>query len=220
MGLPPTKKKPGESIRKLANERHQSAMWRYAFAVVFLLGSVLLFSTFGTFLLGILLSLGGLVTSYYLYSSGQHLMKRSGDAKRGAKAETEVAELLRPLERKGWQVEYNLRIRRWGDADVVLYSPKGKWYVVDVKSHGGTKIYEDGRLRKRYGRETYDFKEGDLMGKVKGQAKEVGSLKGVRWVTPLLCFTKGDVNIPSNEVNGVYVVNSTKLLSALIQLDR
>ncbi len=220
MGLPPTKKLPGESIRKLGNERHQSAMWHYAFAVGFFIGTVLLLSTFGTTLLGILLSLGGLVTSDYLYSSGQHLMKRAGDAKRGAKAETEVAELLRPLERKGWQVEYNLRIRRWGDADVVLHSPKGKWYVVDVKSHGGTKIYEDGRLRKRYGRKTYDFQEGDLISKVKGQAQEVESLKGVRWVTPLLGFTKGDVNIPSNQAGGVYIVNATKLLDTLMQLDR
>ena len=216
----PTKKLPGESIRKLGNDRHQSAMRRYALAVGFFIGAVLLFSTFGISWLGILLSLGGLVTSYYLYSSGQHLMKRSGDAKRGAKAETEVAELLRPLERKGWEVEYNLRIRRWGDADVVLHSPKGKWYVIDVKSHGGTKVYEDGRLRKRYGRETYDFKEGDLIVKVKVQAKEVGSLKGVRWVTPLLCFTKGDVRISTNEVSGVYVVSAANLVNTLLQLDR
>lgn len=39
---------------------------------------------------------------------------------------------------------------------------------------------------------TYDFEEGDLIGKVKGQAKEVKSLKGARWVTAMLGFTKGE----------------------------
>jgi|GEM_PF-6784395 len=43
----PTKKLPGESIRKLGNDRHQSAMRRYALAVGFFIGAVLLFSTFG-----------------------------------------------------------------------------------------------------------------------------------------------------------------------------
>lgn len=218
--MPSTKRPPGENIRKLGQQRHQSALLHYALAAGVLFGAVLFFVTNGTSLLGLLLSIGGLTGSYYLYCSGQHLMKRAKDAQRGAKAEKEVAALLRPLERKGWQVEYNLRIRRWGDADVVLRSPKGNWYVVDVKSHGGTKIYESGRLRKRYGRNTYDFEEGDLIAKVKGQAKEVKSLKAARWVTPMLCFTKGDVDISNNEIAGVYVVNITSINSILSHLDR
>ncbi|NDJ25513.1 hypothetical protein GS682_28510 [Nostoc sp. B(2019)] len=171
-------KQPGEQIRKLAKERHQSARLRYAFAAVVLMGTVLLF------------------------------------------AETEVAKLLRSLEYRGWQLEYNLRIRRWGDADVVLHSPQGNWYVVDVKSHSGTKVYESGRLRKRYGRNTFDFNEGDLIGKVKGQATEVKHLKSARWVTALLCFTKGNVDIPRNEVSGIYIVNPTNLVNTLLHLDR
>lgn len=213
-------KQPGEYIRRLGEERRQSAILLYALAVGVLISTVLLFSILGTSSLGVLLSLGGLVGSYYLYRNGQHLMKRAGDAQRGAKAETEVAALLRPLQRQRWKVERGLRIRRWGDADVVLHSPKGNWYVVDVKSHGGTKVYESDRLRKRYGRNTYDFKEGDLIEKVKGQAKEVKTLKGARWVTVLLCFTKGDVDISGNEVGGVYVVTAADLVSILLQLDR
>ena len=194
-------------------------MLRYALAVGVFIGTMLLFSIFITSFLGVLLLLGGLVGSYNLYCNGQHLMKRAGDAQRGARAETEVAALLRLLERQGWQVEYNLSISRW-DVDVVLHSLKGNWYVVDVKSHGGTKVYESGRLQKRYDRNTYDFKDGDLIGKVKGQAKEVKRLKPARWVTPVLCFTRGDVNIPSNEAGGVYVVTTTDLVSTLLQLDR
>ena len=195
-------------------------MLSYVLAVLVLMGIVLLFSVFSTSFVGMLLSLGGLVGSYYLYRNGQHLMKRAGDAQRGAMAETEVATLLRPLKFQGWQIEYNLRIRRWGDADVVLHSPQDNWYVVDVKSHSGTKVYESGRLRKRYGRNTFDFNEGDLIGKIKGQATEVKHLKSARWVTALLCFTKGNIDIPNNEVGGVYIVNATDLVNTLLHLDK
>jgi hypothetical protein len=59
-----------------------------------------------------------------------------------------------------------------------------------------------------------------LIEKVKGQAKEVKSLKGAWWVTAMLCFTKGDVDISGNEVGGVYVVTAADLVSILLQLDR
>jgi Nuclease-related domain len=218
--LTPKTKLPGEQVRKLGKERYHSAIQRYVFALAIFLGTVLLLTVTGISVLGILISLGGLGISYYLYRNGQHLMKRAADAQRGAQAETDVAELLRPLGYKKWQVEFNLKIKKWGDADVVLFSPKGNWYVIDVKSHGGTKVYESGRLRKRYGRNIYDFKEGDLISKVKGQATEVKHLKGAEWVTALLCFTKGSVNIPSNDINGVYVVGAGNLVDILLQLDK
>ncbi|WP_341525883.1 nuclease-related domain-containing protein [Nostoc sp. UHCC 0302] len=218
--MSPRTKGPGEQIRKLGKQRYQSGRLSYAFAVVVLVGTIVLFSVFGTSFVGMLLLLGGLVGSFYLFCNGQYLIKRAGDAQRGAIAETEVAKLLRPLEHRRWQIEYNLRIKRWGDADIILYSPQGKWYVVDVKSHNGTKVYESGRLRKRYGRNTFDFNEGDLIAKVKGQAIEVKHLKSARWVTALLCFTKGNVDIPSNQVDGVYVVNATDLVNILSHLDK
>ncbi|BAY90137.1 MULTISPECIES: nuclease-related domain-containing protein [unclassified Tolypothrix] len=218
--MPSTKRSAGDNINRLGQERHQSALLRYALAVAFLVGTVLLFVTNSTSYLGWLLSLAGFASSYYLYRSGRHLTKRAGDAQRGAKAEKDVAALLRPLQRQGWYIEYNLKIRRWGDADLVLHSPKGNWYVIDVKSHGGTKVYENGCLRKRYGRNIYDFEEGDLIGKVKGQAQEVKSIKGARWVTAMLCFTKGDVDISLNEITGVYIVNTTNLISILSQLEQ
>ncbi|WP_353930844.1 nuclease-related domain-containing protein [Okeanomitos corallinicola TIOX110] len=217
--LPPKKRQPGEYIRKLGEQRQQSAILRYALAGGVFVGTLFLVSIFSNSSVGIVLFLGGLTTSYYLYSNGQYLMKRAGDAQNGAKAETQVAALLLPLQRQGWQVEYNLRIRKWGDADVVLYSPKGNWFVIDVKSHSGTKVYESGRLRKCYGRNTYDFQEGDLISKVKGQASEVKSLKNARWVTGMLCFTRGDVDIPGNNAGGVYVVTANNLVNTLLQLD-
>lgn len=218
--MPQTKRLPANNIRKLGHERYQLGMLRYLLAAGVLIGTFVLFIIIGTSSLGVLLAVGGLAGTYYLYRSGQHLMKRASDAQRGAEAESEVAALLHPLEHRGWQIEYNIRIRKWGDADVVLRSPKGNWYVVDVKSHGGTKVYENGRLRKRYGRNTYDFTEGDLIYKLKGQAKEVRSLKGARWVTALLCFTKGDIEIPANKVGSVYIVTALGLVNTLLHLDR
>ena len=214
-----TKRRPGENVLKLSQTRNRSAISRYVYAVAVLIGTILLISIFRISLLGILLAFGGLVASYYLYRNGQYLMKRANDARRGAKAEAEVAVLLDTLKCRGWEIEYNLPIRKCGDADVVLHSPEDNWYAIDVKSHNGTKVYEDGRLRKRYGKNTYDFQEGDLLRKVKCQAKEVRNLKRVRWVTPILCFTKGDIDIPFNVVNGVYVVNGEDLVSNLLLLE-
>lgn len=213
-------KKPGEYIRKLARKRKLSAMVRYFLAGGVSIATVWLFFIFSTSSAAILILLIGFTGSCYLFRSGKYFDKRALDARRGAKAETDVADLLYVLESQKWQIEYNLRIKRWGDADIVLRSPKGKWYVVDVKSHGGTKISENGHLRRRYGKKIHDFREGDLIHKVKGQAKEVRKLKGVDWVTAILCFTRGGVNIPDSELNGIYVVDAKKLVDILLRLDK
>ena len=217
--MSPTTNRPGEYIRKLARKRQKSAMMRYFQAGGVLIATMLLFWVYGITSLGILLLVPGLIGSYYLYRNGKHLQKRALDARRGAEAETKVADILDVLSHHKWQIEYNVKIKRWGDADVVLHSPKDNWYVVDVKSHGGTKICENGLLRKRYGKNIYDFREGDLIYKVKGQAREVKRLKGVKWVVAMLCFTKGRVDISDNEVNGVYVVSDSNLVDTLLRLD-
>ncbi len=195
-------------------------MIRYFLAGGVSIATVWLFIIFSTSSAAILILLAGIGGSYYLCRSGRYFQKRALDAQRGAKAETDVADLLDVLELKKWHIEYNLRIQKWGDADIVLHSPKGKWYVVDVKSHGGTKIAENGRLRRRYGKNIYDFREGDLIHKVKGQAKEVRLLKSASWVTAILCFTRGGVNIAGDEINDVYVVSDGKLVDILLQLDK
>ena len=195
-------------------------MIRFFLAAGVSIATLWLFIIFGTSSVGILLLLAGFTGSYYLYRTGKHFLKRAGDAQRGAKAEAEVADLLDILERRRWEIEYNLKLKRGGDADIVIHSPKGNWYVVDVKSHGGTKIYEKGRLRKRYGRNIYDFKEGDLIYKVKGQARQVRRLKGVGRVIAMLCFSQGDVDISGNQVRDVYVVGAGDLVDTLLQLDK
>ncbi|MEO1431082.1 MAG: nuclease-related domain-containing protein [Cyanobacteria bacterium J06633_8] len=212
-------KQPGEYIRKLARKRKLSAMIRYFLAAGVAIATLWLFIIYSTSSIGVLFLFTGFSSSYYFYRSGKYFDKRALDARRGAKAETDVADILDVLELQKWQIEYNLQIRRWGDADIVLHSPKDNWYVIDVKSHGGTKICESGRLRRRYGKNIYDFREGDLLYKVKGQAKEVKHLKGIDWVTAMLCFTRGGVDIYDNEVNGVYVVSLGNLVDTLLRLD-
>ena len=122
-------------------------MLRYAFEIGAFISAIFLFGAFSHSPLGVMFLVGGLVTSYYLYDNGQYLMNVLVMLNVALQAETQVASLLLTLQRKGWKIEYNLRIKKWGDADVVLCSPKENRFVVDVKSHGGTKVYKDGSLR-------------------------------------------------------------------------
>jgi len=55
---------------------------------------------------------------------------------------------------------------------------------------------------------------------VKGQALEVKSLKNARWVNPMLCFTRGDVNISGNMIDGVHILAANDLVKTLLRLDR
>ncbi|MBH8562461.1 NERD domain-containing protein [Nostoc sp. CENA67] len=210
----------GDFVRKLGQQRRQQALLHYLGVIGALLSVELLFNVLGTSGLGILFYVVGFVSAYYLYSNGNKLMRRATDAHNGAAAENEVAKELSLLERKQWQLEYNLKIQRWGDADVVLRSPCGHWYVIDVKSHKGTKVYENGRLKKRFGNKIYDFKEGDIIAKVKGQAAAVARKKGASWVTPLLCFTQSDIDIPGNQAKGVHIVTKNDLINTLLRLER
>lgn len=137
----------------------------------------------------------------------------------GAKAEQEVAVILQVLTSKNWQIEYNLRLKRWGDADIVLYSPKKNWYVIDVKSHKGRIVREKNQLKRYKGRYVYEFSEGDLLSKVRGQAVEVARLKQAKWVTPILCFTRAEVQMPKNNINWVYIVDKKDLIRVLEKLE-
>ncbi|WP_375512670.1 hypothetical protein [uncultured Nostoc sp.] len=94
------------------------------------------------------------------------------------------------------------------------------WVNLVFTLFGGTKVYESGHLRKPYGKNTFDFNEGDLISKLKGQATEVKHFKSPRWVSTLLCFTKSNVDIPRNEVSGIYVVNANDLVNTLLHIEK
>ncbi len=83
--------------------------------------------------------------------------KRANCADQGARGEEDIAETLKPLEKLGWQIEYNIRDRRLGDIDIFLLSPKGKAYTIDVKSHKGKVRSAKGQLYRQYGKSRYPF---------------------------------------------------------------
>ncbi|MGB3191545.1 MAG: nuclease-related domain-containing protein [Limnoraphis sp.] len=212
-------KKPGEFVRQMSLDRRQKAMGFYGIGLFFLVGVGLIFLVFKISDVGLFLGVAGGVAAYYYWKKGEYWMRRSEQALQGAKAEQEVAVILRILTAKNWQVEYNLPLKRWGDADVVLCSPRGNWYVIDVKSHRGRIVRENNQLKRAKGDNIYDFYEGDLLSKVRGQASEVARLKQVKWVIPMLCFTQAKVVFSKNNINGVYVVEKIDLIRILEKLE-
>lgn len=214
------KRRAGDNIRALGAKRKRKALLRYAGAAGTLVGVVLLFLELSLSGIGILFYVSGIVLAIYLYRDGQRLMVRAAHAYQGARAEGEIAELLTTLAREGWQIEYNVMLSENWDADVVLRSPGNKWYVVDVKSHGGDKIVVNGKLKRRYGDKIYEF-EKNLTRAIKGQAATIRNLNtNASWVTPLLCFTQGKVDVPGGQVDRVYVVSKYDLVDTLLAVDQ
>ncbi|MCG5059985.1 MAG: NERD domain-containing protein [Limnoraphis sp. WC205] len=211
-------KQAGEFVHQMSVQRRHKAMGFYLIALGFVVGVLLIIVLFKPFGLGFLLGLVGGVSAYYFWKKGQYWMRRSDQALVGAKAEQEVEVILQLLTGKNWKIEYNLRLKRGGDADVVLCSPQENWYVIDVKSHKGIIIREKNHLKRVKGRQVYDFNEGDLLTKVRGQAAEVAKLKQAQWVTPMLCFTQAKVKISKNYINGIYIVEKTDLIGILEKL--
>ncbi len=209
------KQKAGEFVRQMSVQRRHKAMRFYLISLGFVGGILLTLLVFEPFSFGFLLGLGGGVGAYYFWKKGQYWMRRYEQALVGANAEQEVEVILRFLANKSWEIEYNLPLKRWGDADVVLFSPQGNWYVIDVKSHKGIIIREKNFIKRVKGHQVYDFYEGNLLTKVRGQAAAVAKLKEVKWVTPMLCFTQAKVKISKNNIKGIYVVEKTDLIEIL-----
>jgi uncharacterized membrane protein len=144
--------------------------------------------------------------------------KRANHADQGAKGEEDIAATLKPLEKLGWQVEYNIRDRRLGDIDIFLLSPKGKAYTIDVKSHKGRVRNEKGQLYRQYGKSRYPF-EKDFLSVAKQQAIAMKDRKALKFVVPMVVFANADVDIASNSVSGVYVLAGKNLLTCLQSLE-
>ena len=98
-------------------------------------------------------------------------------ADQGASGEEDVAGLLQELENLGWKVEYNISLQHWGDADAFARSPNGRCFVIDTKTNKGGVFFDGTVLKRRYGKDIYDFSNGkDLLKAVKGQAAAVKEL--------------------------------------------
>lgn len=55
----------------------------------------------------------------------------------------------------------------------------------------------------------------------RGQAAEIKKMKGIRYVTPTICFTKAELDVPTvdNFIERVYVVKHESLVRLLRRLD-
>ena len=154
-------------------------------------------------------------------SAGQgfYLLKRAKHADQGAKGEEEIAQVLKPLEEQGWELRYGTKLKGLGDVDVICTSPTKKVFVIDVKSHNGEIILtQDGKgLCRRMGQSVYGF-EKDFVQQTMKQALQVKKQMNVKFVTPIVAFSRARVAIPSGKVNSVYVVDKANLLSLLKSL--
>ena len=160
------------------------------------------------FSLAVPLYLLGLGVGLVLFFRGSMLFRQAARADQGAKGEEAIAKILRQLP-SGWKTEFNRRVHGVGDVDVILTSPTGKTWTVDIKSQRGTIIDKQGKLYKVLGRNTYALKK-DFIAAAKRQALLVRSMDNLRYVTPVICFSSAKVQIGSS-IEGVYVISRFKL---------
>lgn len=144
-----------------------------------------------------------------------YLWQRANHAAQGAKGEEDMAQEMTQLEQEGWRLEYEMLLgARLGDADIVCMSPKGRAYVIDVKSHRG-EVFTNGKyLHRRMGSSTYEF-EKDFLERTMKQALQVKKQKGLNFVTPIVAFSEARVSVPAGKLRGVYVVEKARLLFLL-----
>ena len=164
----------------------------------------------------LLVSVPGAYCSYLAEKQG------AKNAHQGASAEEQIFSLLdSALTHFGWQFRHNEKLAAKWDIDIVAYSPSGNTYIIDVKSHKGTKVVTDQRIYKRYGAKTYEFEKDFLKGAM-NQALTLKERDDLRFVVPLLCFAHGTVEYTSGVKNprSVTVVSVGELVQTLLNLER
>lgn len=213
----------GENIRQLAERRKSKAIQRFFFAGILFIIPIVLYSISSITGISIFIYIGCLVGAAFLAYKGQKLWSASQRAEQGAKAEKTTALVLSELEREGWEVEYNIPLKGWGDGDAFLRSPKGNYFVIDTKSDGGTIFFDGTNLMKRYGKDIYPFSNNkDVLKAARGQALSLKKMKDVHFVTPVICFSRADLDIKAinNKVENVYILNYDSLVRILKKVDK
>jgi hypothetical protein len=213
----------GYTIQQLAKRRKKQSVKKFAAATILFIAPALAYLMSGITGISVLIHIGCWITSIVYIRKGQRLLLASPKANLGAEAEKSVALILSELEREGWQIEYNISLRHWGDADAFIRSPKGNCFVVDTKGNGGTIFFDGTKLMLRYGRKVHSFSNNkDILKAVKGQAVTLKEIYRVRFVTPILCFTNANLNIKTidNKIENVYVLTHRSLIRVLRRLDK
>ncbi|MBW4653302.1 MAG: NERD domain-containing protein [Kaiparowitsia implicata GSE-PSE-MK54-09C] len=151
-------------------------------------------------------------------ANGIYWWTRANQAAQGAKGEEDTAQTLESLEQRGWTFDYGMALgNRLGDADIVCTSPTGKAYVVDVKSHRGI-VATDGKLLYRRIGDSKQAFEKDFLAAAMKQALQVKQQKQLSFVTPIVAFSDAKVEVTSQKLRGVYVVEKANLANLLQSL--
>lgn len=153
-----------------------------------------------------------------LIINGIYLWKRANHADQGAKGEEDIAQLMTQLNQEKWQIEYGMSLGNGlGDADIICISPRGKAYVIDVKSHRGEVITDGKQLYKQIGKSSYPFEKNFLKQAMK-QALQVKKQKNLNFVIPIVAFSNAKVSVSSEQLQNVYVVDKARLIPLLRSL--
>jgi Nuclease-related domain len=198
----------GRNIRSLALRRRGRAWQNFGLAVVIAAGVV---EANALFHLPIPYWLAAFALPLILLGLAE--WQKANRADQRAAAEEHVGKILARLPRS-WKVEYNVRDRSVGDIDAVVLAPDGRAWAIDTKSHAGVVLVDNQGLYRRLGAKTLRF-DGDFLAKSKKQAKVAKDYLRVRWVEPVLCFTRATINFHNRKVDGVYVLTSRELIDFL-----
>ena len=212
----------GYTIEQLAKRRRKQSIKKGFFAAILLIAPSLSYLVLDITKISLLIHVCCWVSAAGYVQKSRKLLRQARNANIGAKAEKSVALILSELETQGWKIEYNIPLRYWGDADAFLRSPKGNCFVVDTKANGGTVFFNGTKLMLRYGQNVRPFSNNkDILKAVRGQAAALTKIYRVRFVTPILCFTKAELKIAStnNKIENVYVSTHNSLVSILRKLD-
>jgi Holliday junction resolvase-like predicted endonuclease len=211
--------KAGGRVRQLARDRKNEALLRFLGVFILVFAPLLILWLIPKALgLGLLILIACWVGASVLWQQGQKLLIRAKQANQGAQGEEQIAELLETLEKQGWEITYNLRLKRWGDADAFLRSPKSNYFVVDVKSHKAGVFFDGTILKRRYGKQVREFdRNKDFLTDMRGQASTLEEMKGLALVQPIICFTQARLEKINwqKPINSVYVVQANNLLGLL-----
>lgn len=226
-------RRAGQNVRNLATKRRFKAIYAFVLAGLLLLMPWVVLYGWQAFAIALVpssvtpppfpvsspvLILMGVIPALGLMLQGLHLWKRAKHADQGALGEEAIAQSLAALTQLGWQMDYGLMLQGGlGDADIVCRSPKGRAYVIDVKSHAGYVTTDGTVLQRQIAGKTQAF-EKDFIAQVMKQAMQIKKQQGIAFVTPIVAFSRAKVAV-RGKIRGVYVVEKARLNQLLQQLD-
>jgi hypothetical protein len=208
----------GATIKQIERQRKKVAFAYFAAVIFLIFIPVFIYVDIGINSLSILIYLFCLVGAAYAAERGKKFWRAAQRAYQGREGEQKVNLSLKELEEDDWEVIYNIPLSLWGDADVFLRSPSGDYFVIDLKHNNGIVFFDGSMLKLRYGIDVFPFANNrDILATVKGQAAALKELQGVRYVTPIVCFTKAILEIyaENNLIQNVYVIHADYLLETL-----